>query len=320
MRFLGRRLVHGLFLLVGSSVLSFLLLELAPGDFFEEMRLNPQISPLTVAALRHQYGMDRSLPVRYLLWVRSVMKGELGFSFSYNLPVSGLLLVRARNTLLLTATSALLAWILALALGIWGAVQPGGWGGRMCGGVTSSLLAIPELLMGLALLSLAVRTGWFPSGGLESLGAQELSLWGRLKDVAWHMALPTAALTLAAMPVITRHVRSAMAEALEAPFLRALRGHGIRRSRLILTHALRAASNPLISLLGLSIAGLLSGSLLIEVLLSWPGLGPLLLEAILSRDIYVVIGTVLCSTVFLLAGNFLADLLLYASDPRMRVS
>ena len=127
MRFLARRIVHGVFLLAGVSLFSFMLLELAPGDFFEEMRLNPQISAEAVAGLRKQFGLDRPLPVRYARWLQSVAKGELGFSFSYNSPVRPLLEIRARNTLLLTSTATGMAWLLAIPLGVWAAAKPRGW-------------------------------------------------------------------------------------------------------------------------------------------------------------------------------------------------
>lgn len=132
------------------------------------------------------------------------------------------------------------------------------------------------------------------------------------------MTLPVAALVLSVLPLLVRHVRAAVAEVLVAPFLLAAEGHGIPRRTLLYRYALAAVANPLIALFGFSIGTLLSGSLLIEVVMSWPGLGPFLLEAILARDIYVVIGGVLLSTLFLVGGNFLADLLLYWADPRIR--
>jgi peptide/nickel transport system permease protein len=132
------------------------------------------------------------------------------------------------------------------------------------------------------------------------------------------MTLPVVALVLSALPLLIRHVRAAVADVLDAPFLLAAQGHGVPKRTLLYRYALPAAANPLISLFGFSIGGLLSGSLLIEVVMSWPGLGPLLLEAILSRDLYVVVGGVLFSTLFLAGGNFLADMLLYWADPRIR--
>lgn len=318
MRYFLRRLMQAAFLLIGVSILTFLFSTLAPGNYFDDMRLNPQISPEMVAALRTQYQLDQPLPVRYGQWVNSLLHGEMGFSFAYNSPVAPLLRVRARNTLLLTVTATLIAWALALPLGIWSATTLGRLPDRVLSSATAALLVIPNLVLALGLLILAVRTGWFPTGGMISVGFEKLSLFQKVRDVASHLELPVLALVLSALPVLVRHVRAAVAEVLEAPFLRAAAGHGIPRRTLLYRYALRAAANPLISLFGFSVGALLSGSLLVEVVMSWPGLGPLLLEAILGRDLYVVIGGVLCSTIFLVVGNFLADALIYWADPRIR--
>jgi peptide/nickel transport system permease protein len=179
---------------------------------------------------------------------------------------------------------------------------------------------IPDLVLALGLLILAVRTGWFPTGGLVSVGFESFSPFHKLRDLALHMTLPVIALVLSALPTLVRHVRASVAEVLEAPFLQAALGHGLPHRKLLYSYALRAAANPLISLFGFSIGTLLSGSLLIEVVMSWPGLGPLLLEAILARDLYVVVGAVLLSMLFLVAGNLVADALLYWADPRIRTT
>jgi peptide/nickel transport system permease protein len=318
MRFLLRRTLHALFLLFGVSILTFLFSALTPGNYFDEMRLNPQISSETVAALRAQYKLDRPLPLRYMHWLNSVAHGQLGFSFAYNAPVGPLLWARARNTLLLTATATLLAWLLALPLGVWSAARFGRSPDRFLSWATAVLMVVPDLVLALGLLILAVRTGWFPTGGLTSVGFETLSPLQKLRDLALHLILPVVALVLSSVPMIVRHVRASVAEVLEAPFLRAARGHGLSQRKLLYGYALRAAANPLISLFGFSVGTLLSGSLLVEVIMSWPGLGPLLLDAILARDLYVVIGGVLFSMIFLVGGNLLADVLLYWADPRIR--
>jgi peptide/nickel transport system permease protein len=318
MRYFLRRLAHAFLLVVGVSILAFLFTALAPGNYFDEMRLNPQIAPETLVALRAQYQLDRPLPLRYISWVNSVLHGNMGFSFAYNTPVAPLLLVRAKNTLVLTITATILAWAIALPLGVWSAETLGHFPDRAISGSIAALLVIPDLALSLGLLVLAVRTGWFPTGGMASVDFESLSRIDKIRDLALHMVLPVAALVVSSLPLLVRHVRSAVAEVLRAPFLLAAEGHGIPRLTLLFRYALPAAANPLISLFGFSIGALLSGSLLIEVVMSWPGLGPFLLEAILARDIYVVVGGVLFSTIFLAAGNFLADILLYWLDPRIR--
>jgi len=318
MQYFLRRLAHALFVLVSVSVLSFIFTALAPGDFLDEMKLDPGISPDAVAALRVRYGLDRPLPSRYLEWVRSVTRGELGYSFAYNTPVSALLWPRLRNTLLLSMTGMAVAWVIAVPVGAWTASRRGGLADRLSGAICTALLVVPELLLGLALLFIAVRTGRFPAGGMLSPRADALGEWDRIRDVAWHLALPATALILLMLPTLVRHVRASVSETMAEPFVTGARARGVPPGRLLFRDVLRAAANPLASLLGLSIAGLLSTSLVIEALMSWPGLGPLLLEAIAGRDMHVVLGAVLCSTLLLLAGNLVADGLLFLTDPRLR--
>lgn len=315
---LARRAVSGLLLLAGVSLLSFVLVELAPGDFFAEMRLDPRIPEATVRELRERHGLDRPLPERYLRWLGSLARGELGYSFAYDQPVAPLLWPRGRNTVLLTATATALAWLLAVPLGVWWATLRRGPAAHLLAGLTALLLALPDLVLALGLLLLAVRTGWFPAGGMVALGHEQMSWGAQVKDVVSHLALPATVLVLGILPVLVRHVRASVAEALEAPFVRAARAHGLPERRVLFCHALPAAANPLISLFGLSVAGLLSMSLVVEVVMSWPGLGPLLLEAILARDFHLVLGPVLASTLLLVGANLLADLLLLAADPRIR--
>jgi peptide/nickel transport system permease protein len=258
------------------------------------------------------------LPVRYVRWVKSVFRGEWGYSFAYNQPVRSLLMVRARNTLLLTTLAMALAWLIAVPIGVWIASRRGRWDDQLASASTSLLLSVPELVLALGLLYLVIRTHALPVGGMVSTGFDRLGSWEKVRDLAAHLIVPVTTLVLASLPILIRHVRASMMEVLQAPFIQAARGHGIGRSRLLFCYALPAAANPLISLFGLSVAGLLSGSLLVEVITGWPGLGPLLLEACFSRDIYVVIGVVMASTMFMILGSLLADVMLLVADPRIR--
>ena len=318
MRYLARRLLRAALLLIGVSVLCFLFTEMAPGSFFDEMRLNPQVSPETISALRVRYGLDRPLLVRYGRWISSVVHGDFGYSLAYNAPVAPLLWARARNTLLLTTTAMSLSWLIAVPLGTWMATCRGHWPDKLVAIGNSVVISVPEIVLAIGLLAIAVRSRSLPVGGMMSIGFTELSAWGKFHDIVRHMLLPSAILVLGSVSVVTRHVRASVLEALDAPFVTAARGLGIGRLRLLVRHVLPVAANPAISLLGFSIASLLSGSLLVEVTTGWPGLGPLLLEATFSRDLYLVIGGIILSAVFMLGGNLIADLLLVAFDPRIR--
>lgn len=300
------------------SVLSFAMAELAPGDFFGDLQLQRGVSEETLSLLRERYGLDQSAPVRYAKWLGSIARGEFGFSLAYRTDAGSLLLPRAGNTLGLAVAALILAWTTAVPLGAWSARRPGSVLDRLSGIASSVLQSTPTLVLGLVFLLVAGRWSFFPTGGMVSLGHDEMVLGERLWDRLRHLILPATALGLRGFPAVYRHTRAAVAEVIRAPFLEAARGQGIGASRRLFRHALKAAANPLVSLFGLSVAGLLSGSLMIEILMSWPGLGKLLLESILARDTHVVIGAVLLSSMLLIAGNLLADLLLYWTDPRVR--
>lgn len=318
MRYLLTRIGQSVLLLAGVSLLSFAFLQLAPGNFFSEMRLNPQISDETVQNLRKQFALDQPLLVRYWRWLQSAVHGELGFSFAYNSPVAPLLLARANNTLLLTSIAMCLAWCIAIPLGVANAAWPEGLLARCCSLGSAFFLATPELLLALVCLMVAVRSGWIRSLGMGASLTNLSPGMQSARSMTGRLLMPTIVLVLTSFPVLLQHTTSAMREALASPYIAAARAHGIGAARILFHHALRAALNPLVTLLGASLASLLSASLLVEVVMGWPGIGPLLLEAILNRDIYVVIGGVMLSALFLVAGMFVADVLLFAVDPRIR--
>jgi len=302
--FIARRVVHGILLLVAISVLTFALTEIVPGDFFDDIKLDPSISRDTAQGLRVQYGLNQKWPVRYARWVESALRGEFGISFAYNLPASQLLRPRILNTLLLTLVSLFAAWGLALPLAMISARY-----GRSILAATTLLIAVPDLIVAFLALYFAARTGWLPAGGMRDANGEGLLL---------HLLLPALVLTVCSLPVLIRHIRSALLEVSQAPYIRAARAHGVGETRLWTHHILPAAMNPITALAGLSIAGLLSSSLLVEVIFSWPGLGPLLVEAIAARDIYLILGSVLSTAAFVIAGNLAGDLLLAVCDPRIR--
>jgi peptide/nickel transport system permease protein len=318
--YVARRLVRAVLLLAGVSALCFLFTEMAPGSFFDELRLNPQISPQTIASLRSHYGLDRPLLVRYGRWMNSALHADLGYSIAYNTPVAPLLWSRAKNTLLLTTTALFLTWMISIPLGVWAANRQGGPLDHAITLVSSFLISIPELVIAIALLAIAVRWRILPAGGMVSADTdiETLSIWAKLQDVALHLALPVSILVLCETAIIVRHTRASMIEVLDAPYIQAARSLGTRQSRLLFRHVLPVAANPAISLFGFSLAGLLSGSLIVEVVCGWPGIGPLILEATLSRDLYLVIGGIMFSALFMVIGNLIADLMLLALDPRIR--
>jgi peptide/nickel transport system permease protein len=318
LRFLLRRLLRAFLLLIGVSVLCFAFTQMAPGSLFDEMRLNPQISPETIATLQAHYDLNQPLPVRYAKWILAAVRGDLGYSIAYNAPVGPLLWTRAKNTLLLTTTATVLTWLIGVPLGVWSASSRGRIFDRFVGSGSSLLTSVPEIVVAVTLLAVAVRWRIVPIGGMASLGFDDFSVWGKVRDVFLHMLLPVWILLLGGIAIVERQVRASVLEVLDTPYIHATRGLGISRARLLFRHALPVAANPAISLFGFFLAGLLGASLVVEVVTGWPGLGPLILDATLSRDFYVVIAATMLSAIFMIAGNFCADLLLIVCDPRVR--
>lgn len=309
--FVLRRLAATALTLVAVSALSFLLLSLAPGDFFDDMRLSPQMTEEMAASLRAQYGLERGFVERYSAWCSSAWKGDFGVSMAYGMPASEVLKPRLKNTLLLGALSIAVAWLAAIPFGFLAAVRRGGWVDRCVQILTATTLALPEILFGTLLLIVASRYGWLSS---ETVFLKDASAGELLQK----MILPGLVLAFAAFPVIVRHLRSALIEAAQAPFVREARSAGIRGRRLWLGQILPAAANPIITLIGLSAAGLIGGSVIAETLFSWPGAGPLFIEAITARDVHVVLDLALASATLLAAANFVSEVCLYIADPRLR--
>ena len=318
MRFVLGRLGHSALVLLSVSMLTFALIELSPGEFFDDLKVDVKIGASTVETLRQQSGLTASPVTRYVTWVGSVARGEFGISLAHRVPVGTLLWDRARNTLLLTVPATLVCWAIALPLGLWLARHRGRWTDRIFNTASSTLLSLPDILVALLLLFVALRTGLFPTGGMFSLGVESLGAAARIRDMALHAVLPFSALLIVLLPPVVRHVRASAIEAIDAPAVRAARGHGISGWQLTTRYILPLSANPLISLAGLSCAALVSASVLIEVVMSWPGLGPLLVESLLAKDVHVVLGASMLATLFLVTGNLLADLTLYAVDPRVR--
>ncbi len=318
-RVLLERAIRAAVLLFGVSLISFLLLEAAPGDFFDELRLNRQVSPATIAALRAEYGLDAPLLTRYARWVTAAVRGHFGYSLQYRVPVEELLWRRAANTLLLTTIALAIAWLIALGVGLATAVANRRWPDRLAGGIAAALLALPDVLITLVLLSIAAHSGWLPAGGMSSV-ERAPGLTSAVVDLAQHMTVPVVILVISIAPGLLQHVRHALADAVPMPLAVALTARGLPKRRVIVRHALRLAAAPLAALGGLSLGTLLSASLLVEALVGWPGLGALLLEAVAARDQYVIVGATILSTLILVAGNAIGDAILYVTDPRTRTA
>lgn len=292
-----RRAAHAAGLLIAVSAGTFLLAELAPGDYFAALQADPRVDAASIAALRARYGLDKGPVERYAAWVLGAARGDLGVSIAYNMPVGELLAPRLGRTMELAGAAWGLSWAVALGLALAGAVRPGGWADRVGDWAGAAMLAAPEVLLAAVLVMVAARTGWMRLGGF---------------------GLALGALVPGAVPVLLKHARGAMGEAARAPYVAAARARGMGGARLWAVYIVPAAANPMISLFGMSFAGVLSGTLVVEALTGWPGVGPLFLEAIGARDFDVIAAVGLLAAAVLAAGNLAADAMLYAVDARIR--
>jgi peptide/nickel transport system permease protein len=313
-----RRFLQMIPLLVGISALTFILLQLAPGDFLNQMAENPAISPATIEAMRRNFGLDRPWYVQYALYLKNiVLHFDFGESFSRHQPVFTVIKEGLANTLLLASAAAVVTWGLALPLGIWAAVRQYSWVDKTLSVIAFVWLSVPEILSGLLLLMIAARTGWFPVGGMRSIDYDDLTAMGKARDLVWHLVLPSLVVGLVPLASRMRQMRSNLLDVLRLDYVTTARSKGLDERVVIYKHALRNALNPMITLFGYTLGALVSGSFVAEIIFAWPGLGRLTLEAILTQDQYLVMGSVLMASVVLIIGNLIADLLLAIADPRI---
>ena len=317
--FLFKRLLHLIPLLLGVSLLTFLLMALSPGDYYTALSQNPQISPETLAHLKAQFHLGEPWYVQYFYWLKNILHGDFGYSMAYKIPASSLIFERLGNTFLLSFSALILAWGVAIPLGIWAAVKKDSWADRACSLVAFIGLSVPDVLLSLLALWFAAATGWFPVGGAQSPIYDLLSPAQQFWDRAHHLLLPALVLAAADMAGIMRQTRSNLLDTLRAEYVTAARARGLGEGWVIYRHALRNAINPLLTIFGYSLAALLSGAFIVENIMAWPGLGRLTLEAFFAKDSYLVVDSVVLATALLVAGNFIADLLLAWSDPRIRL-
>ncbi|MBI1746812.1 MAG: ABC transporter permease [Acidobacteria bacterium] len=318
-RYCLRHLSYLALLILAVTALTFFLLRLAPGDFLSELSLNPQIPRELVETLRHQYGLDKPWYVQYWRWLSQSLRGEFGYSLLYHRPVFALIWERAGNTLLLALPTFAVGLATAIVLSLISAWRRRRWPDRVISFLATAGLSLPTLVVSLVLLYVAARTGWFPIGDIHSSGFDELTLLGKLRDGLWHIMLPMMALGLRVCAMFLRYLRASLFDVLSEPFVVTAYAKGLTTAQVLLKHALPNAINPVLSVSGLVLANLLSGSFIVEIVMSWPGLGRLTLDAFMSRDVYLVMAGLITSSGLLLIGNALADLALAWHDPRIRL-
>ncbi|MDG1668777.1 MAG: ABC transporter permease [Opitutae bacterium] len=317
--FIIRRLLTLIPLLFGITMLVFILMSLAPGDFLTPVRAQRDVPAELIAAIEVEFGLDQPWYVQYVKWLGNVFEGNLGHSWAYKLPVSDLIGQRIFATFLLSLCAFVFSWAIAIPLGVLAAIYKDSIFDRISAGLAYAALSIPEFFLALLLVFFAAQTGWFPMGGATSIEYEYMSWFEQMLDRAHHLILPTLALGIGSIASIMRIMRANFLDTIRAGFVTTARAKGQHEFIVMFKHVLRNAINPLVSAFGFAFSGLLSGALMVEIVLQYPGLGQLMYQSILREDQFVVLAAVMMGCTMLVLGNLLADILLAWSDPRIRL-
>lgn len=320
--YIVKRLLQAALTLLLASALCFAIVEIAPGNYLDTLKENPQITPERIAELTKQFGLDQPAIVQYFRWLwRVITRFDFGESFVYFRSVSSLLIERIPATLLLAIASIIATWAIAIPLGILSAVKQNSLVDQVLRVLSYFGQGFPSFITALIFLIIAqFLSPLFPVGGMTSINHEELSLVGKILDIAWHMVLPTIALSITSFAGLQRLTRGQLLDVLRQDYIQTARAKGLPENKVIYVHALRNAINPLITLLGFEFASLLGGSFIAEFFFNWPGLGRLTLQAVQAQDKYLVMASLMMGATMLIVGNLLADLLLKTVDPKIKLA
>ncbi len=321
LRVVGRRLMNAVPILFVTLAFAFWLIQLAPGDVYTAYALNPDIRPEDLERFRANFGLDQPWYVQFGRYLWNAAQGDFGFSQTFKAPVFVLVQQRAANTLLLSMVSLLVAWGFSVPAGIIAAARQYRWQDQSIAVLAFLGLSIPNFFLASVLLYVISATGsWLPIGGMTSIDHDQLSAFGKTWDLAKHLVVPALVISTAITAGLTRIMRANMLEVLGQQYITTARAKGLAERVVILKHALRNAINPMITILGFNIGDILGGAALVEIVTGWPGLGKLILSALLNQDPYLVSGSLIYGVILLMLGNLLADILLTITDPRIRVT
>jgi len=320
LRYAARRLAASIPVLLGVTVITFLILRLTSGGFVPGLELDPGLRAEDVQRIRHNLGLDAPLPLQYLTWLAGLLHGDFGRSLTDGQPVLGHILDRLPNTLELTVTAIVLAVLIAIPLGVAGALRRGSAVDHLTTALSVAGVAVPTFWLGLLLIlvfSVSFHSWglpWLPSGGAFD-PADEGSVAGRLL----HLVMPATVLAFGYIAVWSRYTRSSMLEVLAQDYVRTALAKGMSRRHMVYVHALRNAVAPLITLVGLELPTLVGGAAVVEIVFGWPGIGQLALERALDHDYTTLMGLATFTGIAVVAGNLVADVLYAVVDPRIRL-
>jgi peptide/nickel transport system permease protein len=316
--FIGRSMVQKLVTLFFVSIVSFLIIHLAPGKPSQVDPLNPKFTPEMVERFRTAFHLDKPLPVQYYLFYRNFFTGNT-LSWKDNRPVLGKIWERFLNSLSLFIVGTILTWTLSFPVGIRSAIFRGGPFDRSATLLSYFLISIPGFYFAYILIILVVTRFHVPVIGMETFGMGDAPWLVMIMDRTWHLVIPSALGATGGIALLSRYVRSQMLEVQNQDYVRTARAKGLPADQVYYKHALRNALLPFVTMFGLILPGLIGGSVIIESIFSWPGMGRMAYEAILARDYPVILTVNFISAILVLVGTFISDLLYLAVDPRIRL-
>lgn len=325
--YLVRRILGAIPLLLGILTLIFFIIHVAPGDPTARF-INPNVSPRVIEQMRHNLGLDQPLHVQYFKWLWSFIRGDFGYSFGQQQPISDILMGWHGvlwNTLQLTLVSLVLIFVIGMLIGIVQAVRQYSLADNLLSFVALFFYSMPSFWFALMLILLfslqATQHGWpisFPASGMTSVGYEFMTFGQQMADRFRHIILPAMAMGIGNAAGVARYMRGSMLEVIHQDFIRTARAKGLSERVVIFRHALRNALIPIITLLGLYLPFLLSGAVLVETIFGWPGMGRAIFDAILQRDYPMVMATSFVIAAMVVLGNLLSDVLYAVVDPRIR--
>ena len=319
--FIIRRILHMIPIIFIVLTFGFLLIQLAPGDIYSEMAMNPDIQPETLERFRSSFGLDKPWHIQLFYYLRNAVQGNFGYSELYKAPVFTLVSQRASNTLLLAILSFVLAWAFSIPAGIICATHQYKWQDQLISVLAFMGMSLPGFFMAFLLIYLIASTGnWLPIGGMFSADVNTMGPVEKFFDLIKHLIVPVLILGTETTAHLTRIMRANMLEIMNMQYITTARSKGLKERTVIYGHALQNAINPMITIFGLQLGSLLGGAALVESVLSWPGLGRLILEALMSQDVFLVMGSLIYGVILLMIGNLISDILLGTVDPRVRLS
>lgn len=311
-KYIVKRILGLIPVLLLVSIFSYMIIQAAPGDPVDNY-VRPGMTQEQIEAVKEEYGLNGNIAQQYLNWLTHVLKGDLGTSIYKHRPVTEMIAERLPATLMMMGAALLISLVISIPLGLWAGLHKNKLADKVISVITYLGISVPPFWFAMILvLFFALQLHWFPTGGMRTVNVNTTA------DLLWHLVLPSIVLSLNNMATFTKYIRSNTISQLEEDYVITAISKGTSKNKILFKHVLKNCLLPIITLIGINIAGLVCGSFVIENVFSWPGIGRLAMEAIGNRDYPVIMGYTMFSCLILVIGNLVADILYAVADPRIR--